>query len=146
MTASAEIASDAAGPGSFRHLLADEVRAHLARRRISNRKFAVIIGASAPWVDRRLNGTTPMTTDDIELFASALGMSPLELVASISPTRLETGPVTSALPWASSSLDAMYAQVIEVDFEAGRVSTANGSSWADQGEPHPFGAQPSRAS
>lgn len=66
---------------SFRDLLAGEVRAHLARRRWSNRQFARQLGVQPTWIDRRLNGTTPMDADDIELFAATLGLTPAQLMA-----------------------------------------------------------------
>lgn len=67
-------------PVPFRELLAAEVRAHLARQRLSNRKFARMLGLQPTWIDRRLNGTTPMTADDIELFANALHLTPEQLM------------------------------------------------------------------
>lgn len=80
MTA-ASVPAQSPDPTPFRELLAAEVRAHLARQRLSNRKFARMLGLQPTWVDRRLNGTTPMTADDIDLFASALGLTPEQLMA-----------------------------------------------------------------
>jgi transcriptional regulator with XRE-family HTH domain len=68
---------------TFRELVAAEIRAHLARRRISNRRLAAMLGATPAWVDRRLNGTTAVDTDDLEKIAQALGMTPMDLLAGI---------------------------------------------------------------
>ncbi|WP_367174130.1 helix-turn-helix domain-containing protein [uncultured Deinococcus sp.] len=80
MTAASLPAQPADEPNPFRLRVAGEVRAHLARRRISNRGFAAALGTTPAWIDRRLNGTTAMTTDDLELFAEALGISVGELL------------------------------------------------------------------
>lgn len=63
----------------FNDLLAGEVRAHLARRRLSNRDFAKMLGAQPSWVDRHLNGATVINADDLERFADALDISIDEL-------------------------------------------------------------------
>ena len=69
------------GP-AFRYVIAGEVRAQLARRRMSGRELSRRVGAKPAWMDRRLTGKTPMDVDDLEVIARALDMTPLELVAS----------------------------------------------------------------
>lgn len=72
---------------SFRELVAAEVRAHLARRKISGRQLGRLLGESQTWVSRRLNADTPMDVDDLDRVAEALGMSPIELLASVPAPR-----------------------------------------------------------
>lgn len=76
MTAAQNAAPDeVAEAPTLRELVAAEVRAQMARERISNRRFAAKLGLKPAWVDRRLNGTTPLDTDDIQLFANELKVS-----------------------------------------------------------------------
>ena len=80
---------------SFREQAAAELRAHLARRRISGRALSRMLGKDDPsWVSRRLKGDIPMTTDDIDLIASALGITPLELLGG--PPFRPVAPQTTA--------------------------------------------------
>lgn len=81
MNATPELAErDTPSTPSFRDRLAAEVRAHLARRGWSNRKLATILGVTAPWVNRRVNGEIPMTSDDMELFAETFGLTITQLI------------------------------------------------------------------
>ena len=68
-------AQDTSPEFSFRHQVAAEVRAQMARVQMSNRRLAAMLGLKPAYVDRRLNGTTAMDTDDIQMFASALGVN-----------------------------------------------------------------------
>lgn len=68
-------ASDTSPDHSFRHQVAAEVRAQMARLQVSNRRLATQLGLKPAYVDRRLNGTTAMDTDDIQMFAGALGVN-----------------------------------------------------------------------
>jgi transcriptional regulator with XRE-family HTH domain len=52
--------------------VAEEVRALLARRRISGVQFAKQIGKSQPYFSRRLNGDVAFDLDDLEAIAKAL--------------------------------------------------------------------------
>lgn len=53
-----------------------------------------MIGSQPTWVDRRLNGTTPMDADDIEVLSAALDISPAQLMAgALSPD--VTGRITT---------------------------------------------------
>lgn len=67
----------------FRHLVAAEIRAHLARKRISGRQLARMLDEPPSWAARRLAGDTAMDADDLERIAEALGMDPVELLASV---------------------------------------------------------------
>jgi transcriptional regulator with XRE-family HTH domain len=81
MNVTSELAErDTPSTPSFRDRLAAEVRAHMARRGWSNRKLATILGVTPPWVNRRVNGEIPMTSDDMELFADTFGLTITQLI------------------------------------------------------------------
>jgi len=82
---------------SFRDLAAAEVRAHLARRGLSGRALAKMLQKEQTWVSRRLNGIIPMTTDDLDAIAAALGITPMDLLAGI-PFQTAAAPQTSRRP------------------------------------------------
>jgi transcriptional regulator with XRE-family HTH domain len=44
----------------------------LARRDLTNKQFAALIGENEMWVSRRVRGHTQLTFDDIERAATAL--------------------------------------------------------------------------
>ena len=67
----------------FREQVAAELRAHLARRRMSGRRLAKLLGESQTWVSRRLAGQVPLDTDDLEKIAEALDLTPMELLAGV---------------------------------------------------------------
>jgi len=59
---------------SLRAIVAGEVRAHLARQRISGRQAAVRLGWTAPYLSRRLTGEIPFNVADLEAIAHLLGI------------------------------------------------------------------------
>lgn len=67
---------------------AANVRAELARRRISGRELARGIGWSAPTTFRRLRGDTPFTIDELIAVARFLGVP----VAALIPADTERVP------------------------------------------------------
>lgn len=67
--------------------VAEEVRAHLARRRMSGRELARRLGVSPQWVSQRTRGVVSMSIDDLEAVAWVLGV-----------------PVSAFLPAAISSV------------------------------------------
>jgi len=72
----------------FRELFAAEIRAEMARQRITGRELARRLGENPQWAAQRINGVVPLNTDDIPRFAEALGMTTkrlLEQVASAIP-------------------------------------------------------------
>jgi transcriptional regulator with XRE-family HTH domain len=71
------------GPPSFRELVAEEVRAHLARRRISGRELSRRLGEAVTWASRRLTGEVAFSTDDLDRIAAVLRMTPQQLLAGI---------------------------------------------------------------
>lgn len=67
----------------FRELVAAELRAHLARQRLSGRALAKRLGENQTWVSRRLAGHVPLDTDDLQRIAEALGLEPMELLSGV---------------------------------------------------------------
>jgi transcriptional regulator with XRE-family HTH domain len=52
--------------------VAAEVRAHLARRRISGRRLAAQLGMTEPYLSRRLTGAVPFNVNDLSAIADYL--------------------------------------------------------------------------
>lgn len=58
--------------GQVRAAVAEEVRALLARRRVSGVQLAARIGCSQPYLSRRLNAEITFDVDDLQRIAEAL--------------------------------------------------------------------------
>lgn len=56
-------------------MVANNIRAEMARQRWSGRKLATRLGVQPTWVNRRTSGATPLDPNDIALFADVLGVS-----------------------------------------------------------------------
>ena len=56
--------------------VAAEIRAELARRRLSARRAAARLGWTQAYLSRRLNGDVPFDVEDIEALAELLGVPP----------------------------------------------------------------------
>lgn len=63
-------------------LVAEELRALLARRRISGRELARQLEESPSWVNYRLTGHTPIGLNDMQRIAEALGVGLVDLLPS----------------------------------------------------------------
>jgi transcriptional regulator with XRE-family HTH domain len=61
-------------------LVAEEIRALMARRRMSGRQLATKLGVSPSWVSYRLTGTQPIDVNDLSRIAAALGAGVHELL------------------------------------------------------------------
>jgi transcriptional regulator with XRE-family HTH domain len=59
---------------SFNDLVSDEVRAEMARQRVSQHKLAAACGWTQAYLARRLTGRVTFSTDDLETIALALGV------------------------------------------------------------------------
>lgn len=64
-------------------MFAAEIRAEMARQRLSGRELARRIGESPQWVSHRVNAVQSIDTDDIPRFADALGMSTADLLRQV---------------------------------------------------------------
>ena len=83
--------------GTLRAGVAEEVRALLARRRMSSTALARHIAKSHTYVWRRLNGETAFDLDDMEAIATALGVNIRALLPAPPPgdtSRSHAGVVT----------------------------------------------------
>jgi transcriptional regulator with XRE-family HTH domain len=60
--------------------VAEEVRALLARRRMSGRQLASQLGVSPSWVSYRLTGAQPIDVNDMQRIADALGVAVIQLL------------------------------------------------------------------
>lgn len=82
--------------------VASEIRAWIGRRQTTGRKIAAKIGKSQTWVSTRTRGETPITIDDLHLFAEALEVE----VASLLPTPARTADQrdrTREISWSSGT-------------------------------------------
>lgn len=84
--------------GWFTTAVAEELRAHMARKRISGRELARRLHVSAQWISQRTRGAVPLSTDDIERISAVLGITPMQLIggAAIGPTPPGGAIVTEA--------------------------------------------------
>ena len=62
--------------------VAEEVRALMARRRMTGAEMARRLNVSQMWISYRLNGRQPIDLDDLEKIARILGVQPLDLLRS----------------------------------------------------------------
>jgi len=76
-------------PVDYNSVVADNLRAELARARWSGRKAAQALGLSPNWVQRRLSGDTALEPNDIVLFADFLNI-PVERLFSVETTKTPT--------------------------------------------------------
>ena len=68
-------------PITYNDSVASEVRAEMARQRVSQTVLAVRLGWSQAFLSRRLCGITDWRVDEIEAVAAALGVPLAQLAA-----------------------------------------------------------------
>ena len=66
-------------------VVADNLAAELARRRMSGRQASAAMGLSVAYVARRISGDTEMSVSDLFAFARLLGVSVDVLLAGAAP-------------------------------------------------------------
>ena len=64
-------------------LVAAEIRAALARQRITQSALAERLGVSHAWVSRRLSGEVPLTIPDVTQIAAELGVEVSSLTVGL---------------------------------------------------------------
>lgn len=74
--------------------VAEEIRALMARQRMSGRELARRLNVSASWVNYRLTGSQPIDVNDLELIAEALGVDAAELLPGRHIVRYSNKPPT----------------------------------------------------
>ena len=67
-------------PDNLSIRVAEEIRALLARRRMSGRELARRLDVSPGWVSFRLTGTQPIDLNDLERIAGVLGVTIIDLL------------------------------------------------------------------
>jgi len=73
--------------------VAEEVRALLARRRMSQRVLAGLLGVSPAWVNYRMTGVQEIGVNDLQRIAAALNVPVTDLLpADVSTTATRTEP------------------------------------------------------
>lgn len=77
---------------SLTQATARRLRGQLAERKITNRGLGRMIGKSYQWVNRRADGETSMSAEDMELIEAATGISAVYLVSGIQETPRPNGP------------------------------------------------------
>lgn len=75
-------------------IVADNLAAELARKRISGRDAAMRLGLSQPYVARRVSGATPLDVNDLFMFAGFLGIDPSVLLKGENPHQSPDGDAT----------------------------------------------------
>lgn len=58
------------------------VRAELARRKMTNKQLGDLIGENEMWISRRVRGLVPITVDELLRIADALDLPAIQLIAS----------------------------------------------------------------
>lgn len=69
--------------------VAAEVRAEVARQRLTHKRLAELLGLSQPQITKRLNGVIAMNTTELDRIADALGV-PVERLLS-APSSVQAG-------------------------------------------------------
>jgi transcriptional regulator with XRE-family HTH domain len=77
--------TDAARP-SLNDRVAAEIRAEMARQRLTLRELAETLGVSHTWVGNRLTSVQPIDFVDVEKVAAALGVPVSRLLPAAEPT------------------------------------------------------------
>lgn len=89
-------------PSDLTNQVAAEVRAHMARVRMSQVKLAEILGLPQTSVSKRLRGITPFRIDELGTVAAALGVHPAALLGGNPPS--PNGPLIGAYRGKSNTL------------------------------------------
>lgn len=82
--------------------VAGEVRAHMARRRVTQVQLAEMLGIKQVSVSERLRGKTPFRLDELGIIADAFGIHPAALLGGNSPS--PSGPLNGAYHAESNTL------------------------------------------
>jgi transcriptional regulator with XRE-family HTH domain len=68
--------------GRLREQAAEEIRALLARRKMSAAKLATRMGVGQTYLSRRMTGEVPLDLDDLEIIARELNVTVAELLGT----------------------------------------------------------------
>lgn len=84
-------------PSRLRDRVATEVRANMARARMTQTDLAVVLGLTQSAVSKRLRGKIAFSVDELELVADALGVDPATLLGGRGDTPQPPRPTTCGL-------------------------------------------------
>lgn len=85
-------------PSRLTDRVADEVRANMARARMTQTDLAVVLGLTQSAVSKRLRGKIAFSVDELEKISDALGVHPASLLGGIgvnSPSPTDGGTLRS---------------------------------------------------
>lgn len=77
-------------PSDVQDQITADIRAQLARQRMSFTELGRRLNRPASWVGRHLNGVTPLTVPDLELIADVLGV---QLTIHLGPVAMPGPPL-----------------------------------------------------
>lgn len=77
-----------AGGAKLSDRIAEEIRALLARRRMSGRELARRLDVSPSWLSYRLTGVQPIDVNDLEMIAEVLDVNVTDLLGVAADARL----------------------------------------------------------
>lgn len=81
----------------MQQIVADNLAAEIARRRLTGRKLAIALGLGQMYVARRVSGQTALDVNDLALFSDYLGIDPSVLLKAESPHQSPDGGHESRL-------------------------------------------------
>lgn len=101
-----------------RHIVADNLRAEIARKRLSGRQVANSLGLGQMYIARRLSGDVELSASDIIAFSDLLGIDPGVLFEGTknAPTPKGGGKQLPELDSNQQPAGNKPNNVIEVDF------------------------------
>ena len=74
--------------GGLADRIAAEIRAEMARQQIRGVQLAERMGENEAWVSRKIRGLSPMTVNEVDRFAQALGLTFRQLVLAAEERRV----------------------------------------------------------
>ena len=76
----------------------EEIRVALARRRLSATELAQRMGVSQSYLARRMTGAQPLSLDDLQRIATALGVNVVDLIPRPDGGHLAGSPIDPLAP------------------------------------------------
>lgn len=117
-------------------MVAEEIRALMARRKVSGRELSAKLGVSPSWISYRLSGKQPIDINDLLRIANALGAGVHELLPSPEMAALAVEP--SAQPAKEDSSRTMTRPARSVKHPCDSFSRSGDGEERRKAEPHPI--------
>jgi transcriptional regulator with XRE-family HTH domain len=80
---------------SLNDQVAEEIRSWMGRRRMSQAALGRALNENEMWVSRRLRGLQDLTLTDMQRIATALGVTPIDLIPRSVRGMQDTGPLVA---------------------------------------------------